>query len=71
MQRPLGFVQNTAIRFTGTLAFEGLAASIGSVGDVYDKAAAETAVGPFQNKAVAAGSRSATAHCASWPTWNG
>ena len=48
--------QYTAIRFTDTLALEGLVASIGSVGDAYDNAAAETVMGLFKNEAVAAGS---------------
>ncbi|WP_157887868.1 IS3 family transposase [Frondihabitans sp. PAMC 28766] len=34
--------QYTSIRFTETVALEGLVASIGSVGDAYDNAAAET-----------------------------
>ena len=38
-----------------------LAASIGSVGDAYVKAAAETVMGPYKNKAVAKGS----------PFWSG
>jgi len=48
--------QYTAIRFTDTLALEGLVASIGSVGDAYDNAAAETVMGLFKNEAVAADS---------------
>ena len=44
------------MRFTETLAFEGLSASIGSVGDAYDNAAAETVFGLFKNEAVATGS---------------
>jgi len=37
--------QYTSVRFTETLALEGLSASIGSVGDAYDNAAAETVFG--------------------------
>jgi putative transposase len=48
--------QYTSVRFTETLVLEGLAASIGSVGDAYDNAAAETFMGLFKNEAVAAGS---------------
>ena len=44
------------MRFTETLALEGLSASIGSVGDAYDNAAAETVFGLFKNEAVATGS---------------
>jgi len=39
-----------------TLALHGLSASIGSVGDAYDNAAAETVFGLFKNEAVATGS---------------
>jgi putative transposase len=48
--------QYTSIRFTETLALEGLSASIGSVGDAYDNAVAESVFGLFKNEAVAAGS---------------
>jgi putative transposase len=48
--------QYTSVRFTETLALEGLSASIGSVGDAYDNAAAETVFGLFKNEAVAAAS---------------
>lgn len=53
--------QYTSIRFTETVALEGLVASIGSVGDAYDNAAAETVMGLFKNEAVAKGS----------PFWSG
>lgn len=45
--------QYTSIRFTETLVLEGLAASIGTVGDAYDNAAAETVMGLFKNEAIA------------------
>jgi transposase InsO family protein len=48
--------QYTSIRFTETLALEGLSASIGSVGDAYDNAAAETVIGLYKHEAVASGS---------------
>ena len=48
--------QYTSVRFTETLAREGLSASIGSVRDAYDNAAAETVFGLFKNEAVATGS---------------
>jgi putative transposase len=44
--------QYTSIRFTETVALEGLDASIGSVGDAYDNAAAETVMGLFKNEAI-------------------
>jgi putative transposase len=45
--------QYTSIRYTDTLALEGLQPSIGSVGDAYDNASAETVMGLFKNEAVA------------------
>jgi len=48
--------QYTSIRFTETLTLQGLSASIGSVGDAYDNAAAESTIGLYKNEAVAAGS---------------
>lgn len=48
--------QYTSIRFTETLALEGLCASIGSIGDAYDNAAAETVMGLYKNEAVRADS---------------
>ena len=44
------------MRFTETLALEGLSASIATVGDAYDNAAAETVFGLVKNEAVATGS---------------
>ncbi len=48
--------QYTSVRYTETLALQGLSASIGSVGDAYDNAAAETVFGLYKNEAVRAGS---------------
>jgi putative transposase len=45
--------QYTSVRFTETLALEGPTGSIGSVGDAYDNAAAETVMGLFKNEAIA------------------
>lgn len=45
--------QYTSIRFSETVALEGLVASIGTVGDAYDNAAAETVMGMYKNEAVA------------------
>lgn len=42
----------TSIAFTETLALEGIAASIGNVGDAYDNALAESIIGPFKTEAV-------------------
>ena len=48
--------QYTSVRFTETVALHGLSASIGSVGDAYDNATAESTIGLYKNEAVAAGS---------------
>ena len=40
--------QYTSIKFTETVALEGLIASIGTVGDAYDNAAAETVMGLYK-----------------------
>jgi putative transposase len=48
--------QYTSIRFTETLTLQGLSASIGSIGDAYDNAVAETTIGLYKNEAVATGS---------------
>ena len=53
--------QYTSIRFTETLAPDGLSASIGTVGDAYDNAVAESVIGLFKNEAAAAGSPFRTA----------
>ena len=56
MRRPLEPEQYTSIRFTETLTLQGLSASIGSVGDAYDNAVAESVIGLYKNEAIAAGS---------------
>lgn len=48
--------QYTSVRFTETVALQGLSASIGSVSDAFDNAAAESFMGLFKNEAIAAGS---------------
>ncbi len=45
--------QYTSIKFTETVALEGLVASIGTIGDAYDNAATETVMGLYKNEAVA------------------
>ena len=45
--------QCTSIKFTDTVALEGLVASIGTMGAAYDDAAAETVMGLYKNEAVA------------------
>jgi putative transposase len=53
---PVESGQYTSIRFTETLAVQGLSASIGSIGDAYDNAVAESFMGLYKNEAIAAGS---------------
>jgi len=53
LRRPVEFAQYTSIKFTETVALEGLVASIGTIGDAYDNAAAETVMGLYKNEAVA------------------
>ena len=59
LPQPIESAQYTSIKFTDTLVREGLTASIGSVGsvgDAYDNAAAETVMGLYKNEAIAQGS---------------
>jgi putative transposase len=44
--------QYTSIHFAETLAMEGIAASIGSIGDAYDNALAESTIGLFKTEAI-------------------
>jgi putative transposase len=53
LRRPVEFTQYTSIAFAETLVLEGIAASIGSIGDAYDNALAETTIGLFKTEAVA------------------
>ena len=48
--------QFTSLSFAETLALEGIAPSIGSVGDAYDNALAESTIGLFKNEAIRDGS---------------
>jgi putative transposase len=47
--------QYTSIAFAETLVLEGIAASIGGIGDAYDNALAETTIGLFKTEAVGRG----------------
>src|SRR5687767_7663829 len=44
--------QHTSVKFTDSLALQGLSASIGSVGDAYDNALAESIIGLFKTEVV-------------------
>jgi hypothetical protein len=59
--------QYTSIRFTETLALQGLSASIGTIGDAYD-AVAESFIGLFKNEPSPPGRRSEPARYAPSPT---
>jgi transposase InsO family protein len=56
LRRPLEFTQYTAVHFGQTLFLEGLTPSIGSVGDAYDNALAETTIGLYKTECVRADS---------------
>ncbi|OMQ20520.1 hypothetical protein BK799_32400 [Rhodococcus sp. D-1] len=49
---PIEANQYTSFSFAETLALVGIAASIGSVGDAYDNALAESTIGLFKTEAV-------------------
>jgi len=44
--------QYTSVKFTESLALQGIAASIGSVGDAYDNALAESIIGLYKTEVV-------------------
>jgi len=52
LRRPIEPGQYTSIASAETLVLEGIAASIGSIGDAYDNALAETTIGLFKTEAV-------------------
>ena len=52
LHRPIEPAQFTSVAFAETLALEGIAASIGSIGDAYDNALAESTIGLFKNEAI-------------------
>ena len=53
LRRSIESVQYTSIAFAETLVLEGIAASIGSFGDAYDNALAESTIGLYKTEAVA------------------
>ena len=52
LRRPAEFAQYTALRYTERLAEVGAIASIGTVGDSYDNALAESVVGLYKTECV-------------------
>jgi putative transposase len=53
LRRPLESAQYTAIDYTQTLADHGVLASVGSVGDAFDNALAESFVDSFKTELIA------------------
>ena len=52
MQRPIEFTQYLSMRYTDRLADEGIAPSVGSRGDSFDNALAETIIGLFKTEVI-------------------
>ncbi len=52
LRRPLEFTQYLSIRYTERLADAGIEPSVGSVGDSYDNALAETIIGLYKTEVV-------------------
>ena len=52
LQRPVELAQYTSIRYTERLAEAGAKPSIGSVGDSYDNALAESIIGVFKTEVI-------------------
>ena len=52
LRRPIEFTQYTSVAFTERLALQGIAPSIGSVGDAYDNALMETINGLYKAECI-------------------
>jgi len=52
LRRPLEFTQYLSIRYTERLAEAGIETSVGSVGDSYDNALAETIIGLYKTEEI-------------------
>ena len=52
LQRPIEFTQYLSIRYTERLADAGITLSVGSTGDAYDNALAETVLGLFKTEVI-------------------
>jgi putative transposase len=52
LQRPIEFTQYLSIRYTERLADAGIELSVGSCGDAYDNALAETIIGLFKAEVI-------------------
>ena len=51
-RRPLGSAQYISIKYSGRLAKAGIEPSVGSIGDPYDNALAETVIGLFKTEVI-------------------
>ena len=56
LQQPVELAQYTSVRFAETLLLAGLTGSVGSVGDAYDNALAETTIGLYKTECIRSGS---------------
>ena len=56
LRRPVESSQYTSVRFGETLSLSGIRPSVGSVGDAYDNALAETTIGLYKNECIRADS---------------
>jgi transposase InsO family protein len=52
LQRPIEFTQYLSMRYTDRLADAGIAPSVGSRGDAYDNALAESVIGLFKTEVI-------------------
>jgi putative transposase len=52
LQRPIEFTQYVSMRYTDRLADNGIAPSVGSRGDAYDNALAESVIGLFKTEVI-------------------
>lgn len=52
LRRPVESAQYLSIKYTGRLAETGIEPSVGSVGDSYDNALAETVIGLFKTEVI-------------------
>lgn len=52
LRRPIEFTQYLSIRYTERLAAAGIEASVGSRGDAYDNAMAESVIGLFKTEVI-------------------
>ena len=69
LRRPVESAQYTSVRFGETLQLAGMIPSIGTVGDAYDNALAETTMGLYKTECIRGDSPFRTGPIRPWPTW--